>query len=392
MSDFDDLFSALRSERGVNRESVISAAEAALLAAYKTGPNAGDYARAIFDPATDTMTIQRLRDLHAGELPRPGIDVVDGPNGREIAVVLWDELPAEEFETIVLDPQQFGRVAANAAKDALRSEVRGSAQLVIYGRYRSRIGEVVEGVVDEAISSGVLVQLEDAEAIIPSTDRLPGPPPRRGDRIAAVIMHVAEQSSGAQITLSQTDPGFVKAIFAGEISEVRDGRIELVRVARVPGVRTKVAVATRSNERGAASPIGICVGERGSRIRLMRDLLGEEIDLLAFDPDPLSFVAAALHPAKPRRVEETDAGYAAIMTEDERAKVAGADGLGLRLASELVGSPIELRIDAPAVDGDGRPEAVAGTCAYIRPNNRQCVNLAEPGSLYCGLPTHHAAA
>jgi N utilization substance protein A len=154
-------------------------------------------------------------------------------------------------------------------------------------------------------------------------------------------------------------------------------------------VRTKVAVATRSDERGAASPVGICVGERGSRIRLMRDLLGEEIDLLAYDPNPLAFVAAALHPARPRRVEQTDAGFVAILSEEERANVAGSDGLGLKLASELVGSPIELRIDAPVVDDDGRPEAVEGTCAFIRPNNRQCVNVAEPGSRFCGLPSHH---
>ena len=389
MSEFEDLFTTLRAERGVNRASVIAAAEAALLAAYKTGPHANDYARAIFDPDADSMTIQRLRDLHAGELPRPGIDVVDGPNGREIAVVQWDELPPEESETIVLDARRFGRVAANAAKDALLHDVRGSSQRVVYGRYRNRVGEVAEGVVEETLTSGVLVKLEDAEAIIPASGRLPGPAPRRGDRIAAVITHVAEQSSGAQITLSQTDPGFVKAIFAGEISEVRDGRIELVRVARVPGVRTKVAVATRSDERGAASPVGICVGERGSRIRLMRDLLGEEIDLLAYDPNPLAFVAAALHPARPRRVEQTDEGFVAILSEEERANVAGADGLGLKLASALVGSPIELRIDAPVVDDDGRPEAVEGTCAFIRPNNRQCVNVAEPGSRFCGLPSHH---
>ena len=159
----------------------------------------------------------------------------------------WDELPPEESETIVLDARRFGRVAANAAKDALLHDVRGSSQRVVYGRYRNRVGEVAEGVVEETLTSGVLVKLEDAEAIIPASGRLPGPAPRRGDRIAAVITHVAEQSSGAQITLSQTDPGFVKAIFAGEISEVRDGRIELVRVAASP------ACARRSPWRHAAT-------------------------------------------------------------------------------------------------------------------------------------------
>ena len=288
MSDFEDIFTSLRSERGVNRDSVISAIEASLLAAYTASEDAKSaaYARAIFDPATGSMQIERLIDLHAGDLPRPGIDVVDGPNGREIAVVNWDELPDSERETIQLDSERFGRVAATSAKDALRREVRGSAQQLVYERYRSKIGELVEGVVGERIADGMLVQLGDAEAIIPFDDRLPGMQPRSGDRIAAIVTAVSERSDWAQVTLSQSDTRFVEAIFAGEIKEVREGKIEL-RVARIPGVRSKVAVSNASDERGASSPIGICVGERGSRIRLMRDMLGEEIDLLAYEPDPI---------------------------------------------------------------------------------------------------------
>ncbi len=169
----------------------------------------------------------------------------------------------------------------------------------------------------------MLVQLGDAEAIIPFDDRLPGMQPRSGDRIAAIVTAVSERSDWAQVTLSQSDTRFVEAIFAGEIKEVREGKIEL-RIARIPGVRSKVAVSNASDERGASSPIGICVGERGSRIRLMRDMLGEEIDLLAYEPDPITFVHAALHPAKVRRVEQADGGYVAIVSEEEQANVAGA--------------------------------------------------------------------
>jgi N utilization substance protein A len=241
--------------------------------------------------------------------------------------------------------------------------------------------------VGERIADGMLVQLGDAEAIIPFDDRLPGMQPRSGDRIAAIVTAVSERSDWAQVTLSQSDTRFVEAIFAGEIKEVREGKIEL-RVARIPGVRSKVAVSNASDERGASSPIGICVGERGSRIRLMRDMLGEEIDLLAYEPDPISFVHAALHPAKVRRVEKADGGYVAIVSEEEQANVAGADGQGLKLASMLVGSPITLRVEDATTNAEQAAELVAGICEYIRPNGRQCVNAAEPGSRFCSLPGH----
>jgi N utilization substance protein A len=387
MSDFEDIFAGLRSERGVNRDSVLAAIEASLLAAYAASPDAKSaaYARAIFDPADGSMRIERLVDLHAGDLPRPGIDVVDGPNGREIAVVDWDTLPDEERETIELDSERFGRVAATAAKDALRREVRGSAQQIVFDRYQNRIGELVEGVVGERIVDGLLVQLTDAQAIIPTEDRLPGPQPRSGERIAAIVTAVSERSDWAQ-----SDPRFVEAIFASEIKEVREGKIEL-RIARIPGVRSKVAVANTSDERGSISPIGICVGERGSRIRLMREMLGEEIDLLAYEPDPVAFVHAALHPARIRRVEEGEGGYVAIVSEDEQATVAGADGQGLKLASMLVGSPITVRVEDAASVAAGNSALIAGACEYIRPNGRQCVNAAEPGSHFCSLPGHQPA-
>jgi N utilization substance protein A len=260
----------------------------------------------------------------------------------------------------------------------------------VYERYQSKIGELVEGVVGERIADGMLVQLGDAEAIIPFDDRLPGLQPRSGERIAAIVTAVSERSDWAQVTLSQSDTRFVEAIFAGEIKEVREGKIEL-RVARIPGVRSKVAVANRSDERGAVSPIGICVGERGSRIRLMRDMLGEEIDLLAFEPDPITFVHAALHPAKIRRVEEAGGGYVAVVSEDEKANVEGADGQGLKLASMLIGAPVTMQVEDAAAVADRASELVVGACQYIRPNGRQCVNAAEPGSTYCSLPGHQPA-
>jgi N utilization substance protein A len=393
MTAFDDIFKSLRTERGVNRQSVVSAIESALLAAFTAGSDAPSaaYSRAVFDSETGEMRIERLRDLHAGDLPRPGIDVVDGPNGKEIAVVNFDELPDEEREVIELDPARFGRVAASAAKEALRREMRHSEQSVVYTRYVHRVGELVTGTVSERIASGLLITLPDAEAIITNAELIPGRPPRLGDVISAVIVAVEENTSTAQISLSQSDPRFVKAVFAGEVAEVKDGRIELVRIARTPGVRTKVAVASGDTTRGASSPIGIIVGERGSRIRLIRDALGEELDLLEYDNDPLNLVIAALAPAKVRRVEKSAAGYVAILAVDERDSVAGEDGQGLKLASELVGAPIELLVE-DAANLQARSDEDDGVCSFIRPNGRRCVNAAVPGTTHCDLPGHNVSA
>jgi N utilization substance protein A len=387
---FEELFSSIRTERGVNRDSVIAAIEAALLAAYRTNVGAKEaaYARAIFDPASGSMIVERLRDLHAGDLPRPGIDVIDGPDGREIAVVDWTALPDDEREVIELDSARFGRVAAIAAKDALRREVRGSEQKVLHARYGDRIGTLALGVVGERVSAGLLVKLEDAEAILPFSERAEGPLPHTGDRIAAVIVDVSAESVDAQVRLSQTDPRFVKAVFAYEVAEIADGRIELTRVARRPGVRSKVAVAYRADQRADGSAVGACIGERGSRIRLIRELLGEELDLMAFTDDPITFVAEALAPAKVRRVERDGDGFVAIVSEDEQERIPGADGLGLALATELVGAPIVVRVDAATAESADADADAEGICTYIRPNGRRCVNAADPGSDRCGLPGH----
>ena len=391
MNALDELFTSLHLERGVDRDAVIGGIEAALLAAYcsNAGPNAGQYARAIFDPDTGEMLVERLSDLHAGDLPRPGIDVVDGPNGREIAVIDWDTLPAEERETITLDHAHFGRVAAAAAKEALRRDVRDSEQRVLHARYDRRIGTLVEGVVGERIGEGLLVRLADADALLPSAERAGGPMPRSGELISAVITGVAYQSDGAQITLSQTDSRFVEAIFASEILEVADGRIKIVRVARRPGVRTKVAVANSDEQRHHGSAVGACVGERGSRIRRIRDALGEELDLVAFDADPLVLVESALSPARVRRVEASGSGFVAVVGEEAHGQVAGPDGLGLELASELVGAPITLLVES--AETAQRAEEDTGVCAYIRPNGRRCVNAAQPGTTACALPGHQIA-
>jgi N utilization substance protein A len=391
MNVLDDLFKSLHLERGVDRDGVISGIEAALLAAYRSSAGAAnsEYARVIFDPETGEMLVERLRDLHSGDLPRPGIDVVDGPNGREIAVIDWERLPAEERETFALDQARFGRVAAAAAKEALRRDVRGSEQRVLHARYDHRIGTLVEGVVGERISAGLLVRLADADAVLPFGERAGGPMPRTGELIAAVIAGVALESEGAQITLSQTDSRFVEAVFASEILEVSDGRIKIVRMARRPGVRTKVAVANSDEQRHHGSAVGACVGERGSRIRRIRDVLGEELDLIAFDADPLVLVESALSPARVRRVEADGAGFVAVVSEEAQADVAGPDGLGLELASELVGAPITLRVESDAMAQ--RADEPTGVCAYIRPNGRRCVNAVEPGSNTCGLPGHQVA-
>ncbi len=254
-----------------------------------------------------------------------------------------------------------------------------------------RVGELVTGTVSERIASGLLVTLSDAEAIITNAELIPGRPPRLGDVISGVIVAVEENTSTAQISLSQSDPRFVKAVFAGEVAEVKDGRIELVRIARTPGVRTKVAVASGDTTRGASSPIGIIVGERGSRIRLIRDALGEELDLLEYDNDPLNLVIAALAPAKVRRVEKSAAGYVAILAADERDSVAGEDGQGLKLASELVGAPIELLVE-DAANLQARADEDDGVCSFIRPNGRRCVNAVVPGTTHCDLPGHNVSA
>ena len=390
MSSLDDLFTSLHLERGVDRDAVVGGIEAALLAAYRSGagPAAGEYARATFDPETGEMLVERLRDLHAGDLPRPGIDVVDGPNGREIAVIDWDHLPAEERETFPLDQARFGRVAAAAAKEALRRDVRDSEQRVLHARYDGRVGTLVEGVVGERIGAGLLVRLADADALLPFGERAGGPMPQAGELISAIITGVARQSDGAQITLSQTDSRFVEAVFASEILEVADGRIKIVRMARRPGVRTKVAVANSDEQRHHGSAVGACVGERGSRIRRIRDVLGEELDLVAFDADPIVLVESALSPARVRRVEADGAGFVAVVSEEAHAQVPGPDGLGLDLASELVGAPITLRVES--AESAQRAEEPSGVCAYIRPNGRRCVNAVQPGTDTCGLPGHQA--
>ena len=334
---------ALEREREIPYETILATIETALLTAYRHTEGSAPHARVEIDRRTGAAMV------YAQELD------ADGGVERE-----YDDTPHD-----------FGRIAAMTAKQVIFQRLREATDEVHFGEYAGRDGDLVTGVVQaheaRAEKGIVTIDLGKLEAILPSTEQVPGEAYTHGMRIKCVVVHVAKGFRGPQITLSRSHPGLVKKLFALEVPEIADGTVEISAIAREAGHRTKIAV--RSTQPGVNAK-GACIGPMGQRVRaVMSELHGEKIDIIDWSDDPATFVGNALSPAKALRVEVVDAATrtARVTVPDYQLSLAiGREGQNARLAARLTGWRIDIRSDAAegatsaaAVDGGHQGSAHA---------------------------------
>jgi N utilization substance protein A len=399
----------LEREKGISGEGLLVALEDALLAAYRKTPDAVPFARVEIDRERGTFQIHQFV---GDELPMEAIILKDEPElGAEAPVpegevdedeeeidfdIDWSQVPASDIETVPVDPSDnFGRIAAQTAKQVILQRIRDAERGIMYDEYIHRVGEMINGTVQSQERGVTVVELgRNAEAILPNSEGIPGERFDHGARIKAVILEVRNGTKGPQIVLSRGSEEMIRRLFELEVPEVGDGLVLIKSVAREPGYRSKIAV--ESIQQGV-DPVGACVGPRGSRVRMVvGELRGEKIDIIPWNDEPARFIAKALSPARVKEVLVDDEARQAtvIVPEDNLALAIGREGQNARLAARLTGWRIDIR-GADEYDANGSAEqadeaehaagAGDGRCEAILKTGKRCPNAAEEGTPFCAL-------
>jgi N utilization substance protein A len=399
---------ALGQEKGIATDTLMDALADALLSAYKKSPGSAKYARVDIDHESGDFTVYELilpAELEEKLLAEaeeaqeePEIDPETGEMREPEEPELDPEVLAEysdQIEERDVTPKDFGRIAAQTAKQVILQRVREAERDMMFDEYQDRVGELITGLVQQSDSRYTLVQLrERVEALLPRSEQVPGERYDHGARVKAIITDVSSQAKGPSIIVSRRSPELIRALFELEVPEIADGLVEIQNVAREPGYRSKIAVVSHTN---GVDPVGACVGPRGSRVRMVvSELRGEKIDIIPFNDEPARFVAKALSPARVREVlVDDDAKQATVIVPDDQLSLAiGKDGLNARLAARLTGWRVDIRSETEFASEESDlgldEEETSGRCAAILSNGKRCPNASIPGSRYCGLPAHQA--
>ena len=319
----------LARERGVAVDAILDAFANALVAAYKRSPGAAEEARVTIDPDSGEVTV------YAQELDEDG-NVIDE----------WEDTPEGEA---------FGRIAAQSFKQVMQFKLREAKREKVYEMYEGREGDLVTGIVQQVDYRSVILDLGDAEAILPGSERIPFERLDRGNRVKALILEVRNETKGAQIVVSRSHPDLVRRLLELEVPELTDGTVEIVNIAREPGHRTKIAVISHDPN---VDPKGACVGARGSRVRqVVNELRGEKVDVVQWRDDVAQFIAEALGPAKVKEVhiDEEEKTADVIVSEHQLSLAIGKEGQNARLAARLSGYKVDIRSDNEGVEPEAAP-------------------------------------
>ncbi|MEM7653054.1 MAG: transcription termination factor NusA [Pseudomonadota bacterium] len=327
---------AVAREKGIDREEVLVAMEQAIQKAGRAKYGHDHDIRAEIDRRTGEIRLMRFREIVE--------EVEDEATQLTLAQgqAIQEGVTVGEFIVDALPPIDFGRIAAQTAKQVIVQKVREAERSRQYKEFKDRVGEVVHGLVKRVEFGNVTVDLSRAEAMLRRDELLPRETFRVGDRVRAYIHDVREEARGPQIFLSRTHPQFMAKLFAQEVPEVYDGIIEIRSVARDPGSRAKIAVISRDS---SIDPVGACVGMRGSRVQaVVGELQGEKIDIIPWSEEPATFVVNGLAPAEVSKVVlDEEAGRMEVIVPTEQLSLAiGRRGQNVRLASQLTGWDIDI--------------------------------------------------
>ena len=402
-----DIIEALRQiekEKGIAFDALVVALEDALLSAYKKTPNAVEHAQVEVDTETGDMRVYEL--IFPDHIDVEALKVHDDETGEEIGLDL-SGVDMSEVERVEVTPDDFGRIAAQTAKQVILQRIREAERDLMYEEYVDRVGELVTGIVQQSDPRhNTLVELGRVEAELPRGEQIETEHYDHGARIKAVIVRVEESAKGPQVKLSRRSEDLVRKLFELEVPEIADGLVEIKMVARetgyrgrdgkpVPG-RCKIAVISNAD---GVDPVGACVGPRGSRVRMVvSELRGERIDIIPYNEDAARFVAKALSPARVREVivDDEERNATIIVPDDQLSLAIGKEGQNARLASKLTGWRIDIKSQQQMAEAEdnmefGDDEGVDGQCMAVMRTGKRCPNQAEPGSRYCSIHADYVA-
>jgi transcription termination/antitermination protein NusA len=313
----------LEKEKGIRLDTLIEALRIAFASAYKKNYKVDYDCRVDIDMKTGEIKIFKILPEDEGENSSGDSE---GKNSE-----------------VEVTPDNFGRIAAQTAKQVIRQRIKEAEREVMYDEYKDRLGDMVTGIVQQSDSRFTLVDLGKVEALLPQYEQVPGERYRHGERIKCYISDVRKTTKGPQVIVSRTHTGLIKRLFELEVPEIYEGIVEIKSIAREAGYRTKIAVS--SNEKNV-DPVGACVGPKGSRVKMVVDELGgEKIDIVGYSDDIIVFIKNALSPARVLKVltDEENKFALVVVSNDQLSLAIGREGQNARLAAKLTGWKIDVK-------------------------------------------------
>ncbi|AGE21723.1 transcription termination factor NusA [Geobacillus zalihae] len=332
----------LMREKGISKEVVMEAIEAAIVSAYKRNFGQAQNVRVDLNMDTGTIRVFARKDV-VEEVADPRLEI-----SLEEAQRINPNYQIGDVVELEVTPRDFGRIAAQTAKQVVTQRVREAERSIIYAEFVDREEDIMTGIVQRVDPRFVYVSLGKAEALLPANEQMPNETYKPHDRLKVYITKVEKTTKGPQIFVSRTHPGLLKRLFELEVPEIYDGTVEIKSIAREAGDRSKISVHSDNPE---VDPVGACVGPRGQRVQAIVDELnGEKIDIVRWSADPVEFVANALSPAKVLRVivNEEQKATTVIVPDYQLSLAIGKRGQNARLAAKLTGWKIDIKSESEA--------------------------------------------
>ena len=331
----------LEKENGIPKDYLLESIETALVTAYKRNFDSAENVKVTMDKETGEIHVYAEKDV---------VDIVENPQlqiNLEDARKINKKLEVGDKAEVEIVPKNFGRIAAQTAKQVIVQKIREVSRNVLFNEFNERKGEIVSGIVQKADGGVVVLDLGKLEGIMPVKEQVPTEKYRVNDKIRAYILDVERGAKGApQVIVSRTSADFVKKLFELEIPEIYEGVIEIKSVSRDPGSRSKIAVYSPNEN---IDPVGSCVGQKGIRIQnIINELHGEKIDVIEWNEDPSIFISAALLPAQVMAVDiKEDEKFAQVIVPDDQLSLAiGKSGQNARLAAKLTNWKIDIKSES----------------------------------------------
>ncbi len=330
----------LERERGINKEILVEAIEAALISAYKRNFGSTQNVRIHICRETGDVKVFALKRVTSTPEDENGDISLD--EARKIDTSYAEEDIAE----IEVTPRKFGRIAAQTAKQVVMQRIREAERSIIFEEFYNKEGDIITGIIQRNERKNIIIDLGKTEAIMTPPEQTNSEEYRFNDRVKTYIVEVKKTTKGPQVLVSRTHPGLVKRLFELEVPEIHDGTVEIKSISREAGSRTKIAVYSRDSN---VDPVGACVGQKGTRVQAIVDeLRGEKIDIIRWSSDPEEYISSSLSPAKVVRVDVDDeARTARVIVPDFQLSLAiGKEGQNARLAARLTGWKIDIKSES----------------------------------------------
>ncbi|MBZ9532671.1 transcription termination/antitermination protein NusA [Cytobacillus oceanisediminis] len=341
-SELVDALVLLEKEKGISREVIMDAIEAALISAYRRNFNQAQNVRIDLNLGAGSMRVFARKEV-VDEVFDPRLEI-----SLEDAQKINPNYEVEDVVELEVTPKDFGRIAAQTAKQVVTQRVREAERGIIYSEFIDREEDIMTGIVQRQDSKFIYVSLGKIEAILPTNEQMPNEQYKPHDRIKVFLTKVEKTTKGPQIFVSRTHPGLLKRLFEMEVPEIYDGTVEIKSVAREAGDRSKISVHSDNEE---VDPVGSCVGPKGTRVQtIVNELKGEKIDIVKWSSDPTVFVANALSPSKVLEVivNEEEKATTVIVPDYQLSLAIGKRGQNARLAAKLTGWKIDIKSESEA--------------------------------------------